>query len=190
MGKMVISDLMEINEKRILDYVSKVVRMYRFDEDTNQDVVQDIMVKYYCNASEFKGKSKLTTWLYSVIKNHCLNLKQKIYKNYLLSMNFNDWDTLPGKSENTESSLLYNKVKAMITAHVNKLPDYLQLPIRYFYYQDMLYKDIALKMNIPIGTVKSRINTAKNMLKKWFVTKPENAALLSGGRNFKEFIYN
>lgn len=189
MNQMVMTREATINGKEILDFVHKVVRKFKFEEHTNQDLVQDIMLKLHLKSSTFNGKSSLKTWLYSVIKNHCLNFKQRVYKNYLLSMSFNDWDTVSIDSENGESALLLQKLKEMVNEHVNKLPDHLRLPIRYFYYENMKYKSISKKMDIPMGTVKSRINTAKMKLKKWFVTKSENAALLAGGRRFKEFIW-
>src|SRR5207247_6061046 len=62
--------------------------------------------------------------------------------------------------------------KQLIRASVEKLPDFLKQVVILAYYQGLKYKDVADIMNIPVGTVKSRLHTALCKLHEAWVAEP------------------
>jgi RNA polymerase sigma-70 factor (ECF subfamily) len=149
----------------IYSYVLKIVRKFRFDEHTCLDVAQEIVMKLYLKSDSFAAKSRLKTWIYSIAKNHCINYKNRIYDKTPLPVDFSGSVSYESISENAESNFLTNELKDKLSACIQKLPEHLKAPLVYFYYDNLKYSEISNKMDIPIGTVKSRINTAKNFLR-------------------------
>ena len=74
--------------------------------------------------------------------------------------------TLKKSDEDVLVKIERRDTKLAILSKINKLPQKHREPILMFYYQAMKYDDIAKVLSIPVGTVRSRINTAKRMLKK------------------------
>ncbi|MBN2531259.1 MAG: sigma-70 family RNA polymerase sigma factor [Spirochaetales bacterium] len=152
----------------IYNYVNRIASKFRFDEHTCMDVTQEIMMKVYLKSSSFTGKAQLKTWIYSVARNHCINYKKRIYdKNPVLidSPDFISFSPGSFHSYNSEEYFLMKSLKKILSDYVHKLPEHLKQPLVYFYYGNLKYSEISQKMGIPIGTVKSRINTAKGLLR-------------------------
>jgi len=74
----------------------------------------------------------------------------------------------PGPVEHLQSE----ERKQVIRTSVEKLPDFLRQVVILAYYQGLKYKDIADIMNIPVGTVKSRLHTALCKLQEAWTMEP------------------
>ena len=73
-----------VNEPRSREYANELFRRHHVkvarwclsftsDRESAADLAQDICAKAYQNLSSFRGKSKFSTWLFSIARNHCLN---------------------------------------------------------------------------------------------------------------------
>jgi len=72
-------------------------------------------------------------------------------------------------AESKESAEVYYERQAtreLIVTAINNLPELHKVPLVLFYYQGLPYLEIAQIMQVPEGTVKSRISTAKRILKE------------------------
>ena len=65
-----------------------------------------------------------------------------------------------------EEEVQKRQEKVLVRQNVLKLPDKLRVVILLYYMEDMSVEEIALALKIPAGTVKSRMNKAKNVLKE------------------------
>ena len=142
-------------EKIVNDYYEDVYRfvfMMLKDKNDAEDVTQEtfIMVKRYLDS--FKGKSSIKTWLYRIASNEV----KKFYKNqqrvHMVKVGRRNKDD--GKD--------YSELKEAM-GNLDK-ESYEILFLRYF--KRMSEKEIAFILNIPEGTVKSRIFNAKEKLRK------------------------
>lgn len=133
-------------------------------EDAN-DLVQDTLLKAITYYNKFKDGTNLKGWLYTIMKNTFIN-------NYRRFVKISSFIT---KSEDISSpNLLFSSAKNQgeskfvmddIRHALNKLPEEYYIPfIRYF--EGHKYHEIADFLNIPIGTVKTRIHVARKLLKK------------------------
>jgi len=156
--------LVQRHQARAYQYAFRLTR----DRDIAADVVADAFVRVYRAAHTFKGQSAFTTWLYRILTNCFLDMRKKASSRPTISfeatlqteegsleMQFEDLS--PSPYEEAERG---EKNRSVHTA-VDTLPEY-QKAILLLYHVEMLsYEEIADVLELPIGTVKSRLNRAR-----------------------------
>lgn len=73
---------------------------------------------------------------------------------------------IPSKEQMTEEKILVREECQMVRQAVEKLPDKYKIPILLFYMEELAIADISKILNLPEGTIKSRIHRAKKILKQ------------------------
>jgi len=161
-------------ELLVSKYQRKLGRLLsRFIRDPGEveDVTQEAFVKAYRALPSFRGDSAFYTWLYRIGINTA--------KNYLVSMGrraptttnydaeeaerFDDGDQL--RDLNTPENLLMSKqIAQTVNQSMDRLPEELRAAIMLREIEGMSYEDIAKIMNCPIGTVRSRIFRAREVI--------------------------
>jgi RNA polymerase sigma-70 factor, ECF subfamily len=140
-----------------------------------EDIVQETYLMAFHKFSQLKDPEKIKPWLLRILRNNFLktcqkdNARQQLHKiDYI--------EFLKDGTQEVEADVLLNR--AADTRIVNQAID--QLPMKYkeililYYMDDMLYKDIAKTLDIPLGTVMSRLNRAKEALKVTLLKQPKN----------------
>lgn len=155
----------------VAKYQRKLARLLsRYVRDTAEveDVTQEAFIKAFRALPSFRGDSAFYTWLYRIGINTA--------KNYLVSQGrraptsteynadeaetFDDGDQL--RDINTPENLLLSKqVGETVNAAIDELPEELRTAIILREIDGLSYEEIALSMNCPIGTVRSRIFRAR-----------------------------
>jgi RNA polymerase sigma-70 factor, ECF subfamily len=144
-------------------------RLTRNSEEAS-DVVADAFIRVYNAIGTFKGQSSFSTWLYRILTNCFLDLRKKVKPVSPLGVasQVGDGDVErqiedPGPTPHDESERLEREDR--VERAVNKLPEY-QRSMIVMYHVDMLtYEEISAVLDLPIGTVKSRLNRARLSLK-------------------------
>lgn len=118
-----------------------------------EDAVCSAILKGYEHLEQLKNPRKFRPWMLTITKNEALKLKEKRLE-------------LPG-NENVEKMLTpihdsYNELWDMIQA----LKEEYRLVIVLFYYDELSVRDISDILDIPVGTVKSRLKRGRGLLKK------------------------
>lgn len=140
--------------------------------DDAQDIVQEAFVRVHNALPSFRGDANFTTWLYRIVRNVFLDerKKQRIRAHSSLEemVDLEDnavarqiEDPRPGPQwavERTERSQIIQQA-------VMGLPQNQRLMISLYHFQHRSYEEIAEIMDLPIGTVKSRLNRARLALK-------------------------
>ncbi|GHB26315.1 RNA polymerase sigma factor [Mongoliitalea lutea] len=134
-----------------------------------QDIAHDIFLKLYVSIGKFEGKSKFSTWLYSLTYNHCVNYINRD-KDAQMMRNATDTDDLLNL-QSTEDEL---QIQVM---EVEKLKAALELiepedkMILLLKYQDEAsIKDLEKLYEIGASAVKMRLSRAKSKLMKAYKT--------------------
>ncbi len=134
------------------------------NEDDADDLVQDTMLKAVRYAEKFEKGTNLKSWLYMILKNTFINNYRR--KNKLKFYMAESISQVNGFDGNSACNLGESKCSMDdIYKVLAKLPhDYYYPFIKYF--EGYKYHEIADELQIPIGTVKTRIHCARIVLKK------------------------
>ena len=132
------------------------------------DLVQDTFYLAFKNLSSFKGNSKFSTWLYRIAYN--LSISRVRRKNNFLSLDgvYEDGKELDIEDETSDIwfSIDEEEIKMMIEEGMKKLKPWERAIIELRDIKNLNYDEIAEVLGIPMGTVKSRLNRARNHLRK------------------------
>lgn len=144
------------------------LRFTRNKEDAN-DLVQDTMLKAITYYDKFKEGTNLKGWLYTIMKNTFINNYRRITKaNSVVTQT----------EEITSSNLFFSSTKNKgedifvmddIQCALSDLQEDYFVPFS-MYFEGYKYHEIADHLEIPIGTVKTRIHVARKCLKKTLKT--------------------
>jgi RNA polymerase sigma-70 factor (ECF subfamily) len=134
------------------------------DRDDALDLVQETSYKALKNRSKLHDGEHIRAWLYTILKNTYINyLRSSHYKQLVHDSEELDYainQTVTTSSETPDDVLIRKEVGDMIRL----LPGVYEKPIEMFL-TGYSYKEISKKMNIPIGTVKSRIHLGKKQIR-------------------------
>ncbi len=162
-------DLLVIKyQHRVLAVVNRFVR----DAAEAQDVAQDAFIKAYRALPNFRGDSAFYTWIYRIAINTA--------KNYLVARNrrppssdveLEDAEFFSGsdamREMNTpEHNFLRDELQREIEQAFSNLPADLRTAITLRELDGLSYEEIAIVMNCPVGTVRSRIFRAREAIDK------------------------
>ncbi len=149
-------------------------RMVHNREDA-ADLTQEIFVKLYRSISAFSGRSKFSTWLYSVAANTCrsgIRRLSRISRREVLRLDeIQETETgtrqyeLADPADLPDTCVERNETQKTIETMIAELPENERMMIVLRELQDLSYEEIARITGRSIGTVKSRISRARMKLR-------------------------
>ncbi|HTQ11924.1 MAG TPA: sigma-70 family RNA polymerase sigma factor [Fimbriimonadaceae bacterium] len=160
--------LISKHKQRAYQYAFRLTR----DPEEAADIVADAFHRMYRALDNFKGDSAFTTWMFRIATNCFLDIRKKKRSKPAISLestvltsdgevSFQFEDTTANPHEKAERAEVMSAVQTAIAM----LPDY-QRAIILMYHSEMLsYEEIAQALDLPIGTVKSRLNRARLSLR-------------------------
>ncbi len=154
------------------------LRMSTNKEDA-EDLVQETYLKAYRFFDTFQKGTNVKAWLFKILRNTFINKYRKaisspsevLYEDIELVNSYVSNNNEPDTRESIDT--LKSKVESLddilgddIKNAIDSLPIEYREAIIYSDIEELTYKDIAEIINVPIGTVKSRINRARSLLRK------------------------
>ena len=146
--------------------------VYRFTSDSEQseDIVQETLIKLYTHKHYYKKIAKFSTWLYTIAANYAkteLRKKKnrKITNLSQMSSDEKDYD-LPSVQPDADQLIESEYLEKRIQSAINTLPLHFKTVIVLRDVQELSYDEISNIVEVPLGTVKSRINRARLQLQK------------------------
>ena len=136
------------------------------DRDLAEDLVQETFYYALKNFHQLRDQAKCKYWLFSILRNLFLKTVEK-RKNWV-EIEFDAvCESLHDSNQmNPEHDFLLKELKNNIQFALDTLDERLKFPVFLFYFEGRAYKEIADILNIPMGTVMSRIARAKVYLKR------------------------
>lgn len=140
-----------------------------------QDLAQEIFLLIYKNISNFNGESALSTWIYRISLNRCLDWqrKQQRRSKFILPILYKNNEELNDPMENLstqqpgpEEQLLRNEQYQELHNGIKELPEKYQKVIILYHFQQMPYQRIAEILDIPARTVETQLYRGKQRLKE------------------------
>ena len=144
-----------INENRLKMYKTAIAILK--NEDDANDAIQDALYSAYKNYDSLKEKSYFTTWIIRILINKCYDIINKNKKIAYIDDSITENTT--GVEDNYE-------VESSLEWVLNKIDKDLKEIVVLYYYDELPVGDIAEILEIPQGTVKSRLSRAREQIRK------------------------
>ena len=137
---------------------------YLGDKELSEDVIQDTMLKLYQKRHYYREIAKFSTWIYTIARNTRIDWLRKQNRQNPDLLNAED---LYDERENPTplSSLSQIRTKKLIAEHLSQLPVEQSEVLQLMYFQGQSGQQVANTLDLPLGTVKSRIRLAMNKMK-------------------------
>lgn len=133
------------------------------DPDDAEDAAQEVFVSALRSLDSFRGDSSLKTWLFNIAINVCRNRIQRARSRGRLRQVLES--LFRGDQPHPESEAVRHEAESELWQAVRALDDRHRIPIILRYYHDLPVAEIAEALGIPVGTVHSRLNHARERLR-------------------------
>ena len=153
--------LVRRHEKTIFNLVYRMLGDY----DEAAEVSQEVFLSAYRAVGRFRGDANFSTWLYRIALNHASTRRKNLSRRQQRNVAIDDTepvrDPQPGPAETMEKKEIRERVQRALN---NLEPDEATV-ILLRDLQDIPYEEVARLLEIPVGTVKSRLHRARQALK-------------------------
>lgn len=163
------NDLVRKYEKQVYNFAYRLTGNY---DDAN-DVAQDAFLRVFNAIGTFRGDSSFSTWLFRITTNVFLDERKKAKSHpqtsldeYLELGESSVARQIEDPSPTPEAVLEESERAQILLKAVGDLPEYQRAMVTLYHTQQKSYEEIAEIMDLPIGTVKSRLNRARLALKE------------------------
>jgi len=153
--------------KRYQGFVFTIALRYTPNREDAEEIAQDCFVKAYRSLSDFRGESKFSTWLYTIVTTTCLTFLRK----KKLEVHSLDNERVFEAADAIDSGMRANQVEqkskvTMVNQAIAMLsPDDANI-ITLFYKGEQSLEEIAQILNLETNTVKVRLHRARQRLKE------------------------
>ncbi len=174
-------ELVHRYERELYSYL----RRYLADATLAEDVFQATFLQLHLKAEQFEEGRKVRPWLYTIATNQAIDAQRRNRRHKMVSLDRrggNDAlrddvgsliELLTSKEPGAATNLDAEERRKWIQKAVNDLPEALRQAVLLVYYQGLKYREAADVLNIPVGTVKSRMHAALLKLNEaWTQTHP------------------
>jgi len=164
-SKLALAELVKKYEQTVYNFAFKICRNKERAEHTMQETFMS-MIK---SLKQFSGKSKLSTWLYTIVSNHCLMMARTQKKYDYTSLenedgliddrNIVDWNFSPDTlTENSE-------LKVVLDEAIQKLPHEYRIVFLLRDVEGLSTKETGEIVNLSVPAIKSRLHRARAFLR-------------------------
>ena len=161
-------DINAYNElvKRYKDRLLNFVLRYFNNVEQAEDVVQDTLIKLYTHASYYKNVAKFSTWIFTIAKNNALTELRKNKRKKTDSLWTEDGQIIDinSKEESLDSKVQNEIAIDQLNKFLDEIPENFRMAVVLRDFQELSYEEISKILEIPIGTIKSRINRGRIQL--------------------------
>ena len=163
------TELMERYYDAIYFTLLKMVK----NKQTAEDLTLEVFSKAYNNIGQYTQNWAFSTWLFKIATNHGIDF---LRKNNTIEISIDEGDNknqiaLPDSVPGPEEELIQQQNADELKKMVNALKPFWKKLIELRYFHELSYDEIAIQMDLPMGTVKSQLYRAKEQLYKDYLNK-------------------
>lgn len=161
-----LATLIKRYERELYNYL----RRFLGDAVLAEDAFQATFLQVHLKSQMFDKSRKFRPWLYTIATNQAIDLQRRNKRHQLVSLD------RPNKADHTEVGTLLDLLGSReanpaerfdrreriewVRQAVAALPDQLQSAVSLVYFRGMKYREAAVELSVPVGTVKSRLHSA------------------------------
>jgi RNA polymerase sigma-70 factor (ECF subfamily) len=155
-----------------LEFLYNVALKYTGRPYDAEDIVQETLYTAFRKFHQLRDDNKCRQWLFSILRTTFLRERQLFKKRPFLDDGSGYLKHITNESAESLSATIEKKInKDMVQMALKELPEKHKSPLILFYMEDLTYQEIADLLEIPIGTVMSRLARAKKRIKRDLLKK-------------------
>lgn len=158
-------------------------RMLQDDEDAGE-ITQEVFLAAWQGLPAFRGAARFSTWLYRITYHCCLRQLERRQRERSVHAVIQAEQILEDKQ--AEDLLEIRDRQAIVREQLEQLPTRYRVVLILRHFQEMTYEEMATRLSMPVGTIKTHLFRARNLLKKRLLIQntcfPEARELLRGTR--------
>lgn len=139
--------------------------------DTAADLVQETFCIWAAKGGQLKDRSKAKTWLFTTLHREFLSQRRRSARFADEPVDEETLGELPAPAEDAERQMDGQRALELL----GHLDETYRTPLALFYLQQHSYKEIAEILDVPIGTVMSRLSRGKELLRRKMAAEPASA---------------
>jgi len=156
-------------EKRVYNFAYRLAGK----QSDAEDVAQEAFIRVFNSIGTFRGEANFSTWLFKIVTNVYLDERKRAKAH--MTVPLDDYieleeDTVTRQIEDTGPTpdliAQEHERDEILQKAIQTLPEYQRVMVVLYHFHGKSYEEIAEVMNLPIGTVKSRLNRARLALKE------------------------
>lgn len=173
----------EVLVDKYKDKIYNMARNITGSQQEAQDLAQDIFLLIYKNIGSFQGRSSLSTWIYRISINKCLDWQRKqqrknsflhtLYRSTDQDQHIDPMEQLPNRQPTPEEQYIKNEQIRELRNIIQGLPEKYQKVIILFHYQQMTYQEIADVLELPVRTIETQLYRGKQKIREQLIRTVE-----------------
>jgi RNA polymerase sigma-70 factor (ECF subfamily) len=155
--------------ERHAEFVYRIAYRFVGNEEDARDITQSVFVTIMQSAHRYKPEAKLTTWIYRIVVNRCINHRataSRRLRSFLTDRNFED---IPASHENRPDRIVDRaEQRARLQVAIQKLPERQRMALILSRFEGQSYEDIADLLGCSKKSVESLLVRARKSLARYF----------------------
>jgi RNA polymerase sigma-70 factor (ECF subfamily) len=159
-------DVVRLYRRKVFNIAYKFVGRH----DLAEDLTQEVFLKLYRALDTFDRRANFQTWLISVSRNLCIDHYRSVRKEReVVNRDVDPAELTPPSGERSAQSILEQRDRVrLLRRALDTLPPALRTAVMLRDIQELTYQEIAQRLALPEGTVKSRINRGRTELARQY----------------------
>src|ERR1700680_3155149 len=156
--------LVQRYQRRIFNLVYRMLQQY----EEASEITQETFLAAWQGLSSFRGDARFATWLYRIAYNCALKQLETRKRDKALRVALQAEQALQSHVgyESTDAQMDEHERQAFVQEHLSRLPAKYRIVLILRHLQDMSYEEMAEILTMPIGTIKTHLFRARNLLKE------------------------
>jgi RNA polymerase sigma-70 factor (ECF subfamily) len=176
---------------------------YTGDAQLAEDVFQNTFLQVHLKVQQYEPGRPVRPWLYRIATNQAIDLLRSVNRHQAVSLEQTQSPTgdsvvsllelIPETEDGPFEAIQLEEMRNLVRLAIRQLPEMLRGVVLLAYFQELKYSEIADILEIPVGTVKSRLHNALNRLHQIWVesqTPEEGSKVLPVERPAKPLVAN
>ena len=131
--------------------------------DRAADLTQETFLEAWRSVRKFRGEASLRTWLHTI----AVRVWQRsLATKWPEAVSAEMLDTFPDQAPTPDTAITQTLLQESVTCALRKLPEHQRVVLVLCYRQEMTHTEVARALNIPVGTVKSRLHDGLRHLRR------------------------
>jgi RNA polymerase sigma-70 factor (ECF subfamily) len=156
------ASLVQIHQRRVFNLSLRMLQDY---EDANE-ITQEAFLAAWQGLPSFRSEAQFSTWLYRITYHCCLRLLECRKRERDLQAVMQAEQVLEERNQGSEDLIEQRDQQTIVREQIEKLPARYRIVLILRHFQEMTYEEMADILTMPVGTIKTHLFRARNLLKK------------------------